>query len=104
MHRLTILYGDPTDPAAFDDYYVSTHLPIARRMRGLTGWNLTWTSEQTGDLDVPIHLVVDLYAEDRDAMDAILASPEGQAAAEDVANFATGGVTFLRGTEELVDL
>lgn len=104
MHRLTILYGRPTDPDAFDDYYLSVHLPIARRMTGLADWKLTWMTEQSGDLAEPIHLVVELYAESREAMDAILASPEGQAAADDVANFATGGATFLQGTERTVEL
>jgi hypothetical protein len=38
-------------------------------------------------------------------MEAILASPEGQAAVADVPNFATGGVTFMYDHEEvLVDL
>ncbi len=90
MHRLTVLYGRPADPETFDRYYVETHLPLAEAMQGLTGWNLTWTSQQDGDLEVDVHLVVDLYAEDRAAMDAVLASPEGRAAADDVPNFATG--------------
>ena len=104
MHRMTILYGRPTDPAAFDAYYRDVHLPIASAMTGLTGWTLTWTRDQTGSLDEPIHLVVDLYAESRAAMDEVLASEAGQAASADVPRFATGGVTFLRGTEEVVPL
>lgn len=104
MYRLTVLYGTPDDPAAFDDYYRRTHLPIARRMRGLTGWDLTWITRQEGDVTPPIHLVVDLYAADRAAMDAVLASDEGQAASADVANFATGGATYVYGDEEQVPL
>jgi uncharacterized protein (TIGR02118 family) len=104
MYRLTILYGTPEDPEAFDRYYRETHIPIASRMQGLTGWNLTWTQQQTGDVAPPVHLVVDLLAEDKEAMDAILASEEGRAASADVPKFATGGVTFLSGTEERVPL
>ena len=103
MHRMTILYGRPTDPEAFDTYYRDVHLPIARRMRGLTGWDLTWVRSQEGDVGPPLHLVVDLYAEDEEAMDRVLASEAGQAASADVPNFATGGVTFLRGTPEPVE-
>lgn len=107
MYRMSVLYGTPDDPAAFDEYYRTVHVPIARRMEGLTSWTLTWVDEQTGefapDVHLPdVHLVADLCAPDRAAMDAILSSPEGVAAAEDVANFATGGVTFLYGDEESV--
>ncbi|WP_255953261.1 EthD family reductase [Streptomyces odontomachi] len=100
MHRMTILYGTPADPAAFDHYYREVHIPIARRMKGLTGWTMNHLA--TDQDPSPYHLVVDLYAESRAAMDAILASPEGRAASADVPNFATGGVTFLRGEEEVV--
>lgn len=102
MYRLTILYGTPDDPAAFDAYYRETHIPIAAKMQGLTGWNLSWVEQQQGEDVPPVHLVVDLYAEDKAAMDAILASEAGQAASADVANFATGGVTFLSGANEEV--
>ncbi|MEO2107827.1 MAG: EthD family reductase [Actinomycetota bacterium] len=101
MFRLSVLYGTPTDPEEFDRYYREVHIPLAAEM-GLARWTLTWTAEQEGDLDTGIHLVADLYAEDAAAMDAILASPAGKAAADDVPKFATGGVTFLRGTEEVV--
>ena len=37
-------------------------------------------------------------------MDRILESPEGRAASEDVANFATGGAVFLFGHQEKVAL
>ena len=38
----------------------------------------------------------------RDEMEAILASPEGQAAVADVPNFATGGVKFMYDEEEVL--
>lgn len=102
MYRVTVLYGTPTDTDAFDTYYRDIHIPIASRMRGLTGWNLTSVSTQDGDLTPPIYLIADLYAHDRDAMTAVLESPEGLAAQQDVANFATGGATFLFGDETSV--
>lgn len=103
MYRLTVLYGRPTDPDAFDAYYRDVHLPIANQMRGLTRWTLTWVKVQNGEDVPPVHLIADLYAADKAAMDAILASPEGTAAREDLANFVTGSATFLEGYEEEVD-
>jgi hypothetical protein len=40
-------------------------------------------------------MIVGLYAESRADLEAILASPEGQATVEDVPRFATGGFTFM---------
>lgn len=94
MHRLTILYATPEDPAAFREYYETTHVPLASRMRGLTGWTLSWTSP-----DDEYVLVAELYAESSQRMDEILASPEGRAANADLAAFVTAPVTFLRGDE-----
>ncbi len=99
MYRMTIVYGMPEDPAHFRDYYYRTHIPLARRMQGLTGWNLTWLDGDDRHL-----LVAALYAPDKAAMDAILASPEGVAARDDLANFVTGTVDFLAGDEEEVSL
>lgn len=104
MYRLTVLYGRPEDPQEFDRYYREVHLPIARQMTGLTGWTLTWPSRQEGEGHAPVHLVVDLYAESEAAMQAVLDSEAGRAASADVPNFATGGATFLHGTEEQVVL
>jgi len=99
MYRMTILYGTPLDPEHFRRYYLEQHIPIARRMRGLTGWNLSWIDEP-GD----IFLIAELCAPDRAALEEILASREGVAAREDLDNFVTGGVTFLMGPEEQVAL
>lgn len=94
MHRLTILYGTPSDPAAFRRYYEESHIPLARRMKGLTEWNLSWVEP-----GAPYILVAELYTATSADMDAVLASPEGHAASADLASFVTGTVEFLRGDE-----
>jgi hypothetical protein len=45
-------------------------------------------------------MIVQLSAPTRDALDAILGSAEGVAAAQDVPNFATGGAVFLFGEQQ----
>jgi uncharacterized protein (TIGR02118 family) len=101
LYRMTVLYGHPRDPEAFDRYYREVHIPIARRMRGLTGWTIGHVAASDGGA-CPYYMAATLYAESREAMDAVLASPEGRAAADDVANFATGGVTYLVNDEEVI--
>lgn len=98
MHRLTVLYGHPADPAEFDRYYAEDHIPLARKMQGLTGWTIGKVTTPDGSPG-PYYMVASLYAESRSAMDAVLASPEGRAASDDVPRFATGGATFLSNDE-----
>lgn len=100
MYRVSVLYGTPTDPAEFRRYYDETHIPLAREMKGLTGWTVTYIDDSQGDRFPGVFCIANLYAEDADAMQAILASPEGQAAASDLVNFASGGVQFLFGDEQ----
>ncbi|MBI4662025.1 MAG: EthD family reductase [Verrucomicrobia bacterium] len=95
MVRLLVLYGQPKNPAAFDDYYNRVHIPLAKKMRGLKKWTVGKVMGMPDGKPSPYYYVADLYAESRQAMEAILATPEGQAAVVDVPNYASGGVTFI---------
>ena len=95
MIRLLVLYGHPEDPAAFDRYYQAIHIPLARRLQGLRKWTIGKVEGTPSGTPSPYYFIADLYADSREQMEAILASPEGQAAVADVPNYATGGVTFL---------
>lgn len=92
-HRLVVSYGRPQDPAAFDAYYRDTHAAIALRQPGLQ--RLTFGHPRPFDPSQPApYLVAELDFESEQAMNDTLISPEGQAAAADLRNFATGGVSF----------
>jgi uncharacterized protein (TIGR02118 family) len=104
MYRLSVLYGVPKDPAEFDRYYREVHIPVARRMRGLARWTITPILKPPDGSVLPYHMIADLYTRTREQMDAVLASPEGRAAREDLDNFVTGSVAFLTGFEEEIDL
>lgn len=95
MYRLTVLYGHPQDPAEFDRYYHEVHIPIAKKMQGFKGWTIGKCESATPGQPAPYYMIVGLYTETRADLDAILASPEGQAAIADVPKFASGGCTFL---------
>ncbi len=104
MVRLTILYGQPTDPAAFDHYYWNVHIPLAKKMKGWSRWTVEPVQGALGDVASPYHMVVGLYASSREEMERILATPEAQAASADVPRFATGGATYLITEEHQIDM
>ena len=93
VHRLVVSYGQPDDPEAFDEYYRDTHAPLAMGIPGLAKFTVGHAKALDPSQQVP-HLVVELDFESEEAMGEALASPEGEAAAADVANFATGGATM----------
>lgn len=102
MIRLTVLYGHPSDPVAFDRYYRDVHVPLAKKMQGLKGWTIGKCQSADPSEQPAYYMIVGLYANSRDEMETILQSPEGQATIADVAKFATGGVTFLYDEEEVL--
>jgi uncharacterized protein (TIGR02118 family) len=99
VYTVTVLYPPPDDPEAFDDYHDRVHVPIAARMNGLVRWTAHRIEQRDGDPPA-YHLVVQLSAPTREALQAVLDSPEGRAAAADVPSFATGGAVFLFGEQE----
>ena len=94
MAQILVLYHTPADPAAFDRYYNETHIPIAKRIPGLRSYQVSDGPVQALAGNAP-HLIAILDFESMAGLSAAMASAEGQAAAADVANFASGGVTLL---------
>ena len=100
MNKVTLLYGHPKDPDAFEKYYKETHLPIASKMKGVTKLELTkFLSAPDGGMAASYRMA-ELYFSSQSEMEQTLGSPEGQAAVADLPNFATGGVTVIIGTVE----
>jgi uncharacterized protein (TIGR02118 family) len=93
--RLLALYGHPTDTAAFDRHYTSTHVPLAKKLPGLRSYTLSHGQIGAADGKAPYHLVGELTFDSLADVQAALSSPEGAAAAGDLGNFATGGVTLV---------
>ena len=93
VHRLVVSCGQPEDPTAFDAYYRDTHTPLATSLPGLV--RLTTGSPQAMDPSHPApYLVAELDSESGKEMGAAVTSSEGRAAADDSADFATGGATM----------
>ena len=97
MIRLTILYGQPHDSAAFDRHYQQTHAALAQKIPGLKGYVTNKPAALNPQEPSPYYLIADLYFENMAALQAALQSPESQATAGDLPNFATAGATSAAG-------
>jgi uncharacterized protein (TIGR02118 family) len=95
MAQLVALYKKPTDAKAFDDYYASTHVPLAKTLPGLKSYEISAGPVALAQGDSPYHLVAMLRFDSVDAIKSALDSPEGQATAADLGNFAQAGVDLL---------
>ncbi|MBC7585030.1 EthD family reductase [Tardiphaga sp. vice352] len=94
MAQLLVLYKTPTDSAAFDAYYAKTHIALAKKIPGVRKYEISQGSI-AGPSPTGVYLVATLTFDSLAAIQSGLASAEGQAAAGDVANFATGGADML---------
>ncbi len=71
------------------------HVPIAKKLPGLRAYEITRGSIGMLGGSSPYHLIAVLTFDSVNAIQAALVSPEGQATAADIGNFATGGVDIL---------
>src|SRR5664279_5353449 len=97
MIKPTMLYGHPTSPEVFEDYYVNTHMPIALKMNGFTRAELTKFLNQPDGSKPPYYRSADFLFDSAVEMQKTMDSAEGKAASAGIANFATGGVMFIAG-------
>jgi uncharacterized protein (TIGR02118 family) len=95
MAKLIALYNKPKDAAHFDKYYFGTHVPIAKKVPGLRSYEVSSGTVGTPAGPSPYHLIALLEFDSMEAIGRALASPEGQKAAGDIGNFASGGVDLL---------
>jgi uncharacterized protein (TIGR02118 family) len=91
MARLVVMYKTPRDAAAFDKHYFDRHVPLAKKIPGLRKYEVNNGPVATPAGPSGIHLVAILHFDDMAAIQSAFASAEGQAAAGDLQNFATGG-------------
>jgi len=95
MVKLVVLYGKPEDAGAFDDHYATTHEPLARKIPNLRRFEAGKVLGTPDGGSAPYYLMAELWFDSAEELTAAMGTPEGQAAAGDVATFATGGATLM---------
>lgn len=98
MHRITVEYGSPADPDAFEKHYTEVHVPLASKLPGLRRFAL---SHPRALGTAAPYLVAELWFDDGEALRAALKSPEMAATAADAQTFDVASTTMFSG--EVVD-
>lgn len=93
--KLLVLYGPPTDPAAFDVHYRDVHLPLVKAVPGIQSAASSSGPVGSPTGPAPYHQVSAYTWASMAELQAGLRSAEGEAAAGDLPNFASGGATLL---------
>ena len=102
MAKLFAIYQQPTDAAAFDTYYFNKHVPLAKTIPGLRSYEVTRGDVMGMAGKHAVYLVAILEFDSMAAIGVAMASPQGQATAADLANFATAGVDVMMGDTRMV--
>jgi uncharacterized protein (TIGR02118 family) len=102
MAKLYAVYQQPKDAAAFDSYYFGKHVPLAKTIPGLKSYEVTQGDVMGMTGKHAVYLVATLEFASMEAIGVAMTSPEGQATAADLANFAGAGVDVLMGETKYV--
>ncbi len=96
MIKLVALYRRPSDTADFDTHFTTTHVPLIRQFPGLRRIEVTKiTGAPLGE--ARYYAMTEMYFENREAMDAALASKEGKSVVRDLMAFAADLVVVFHG-------
>ena len=94
MRKLIALYHHPENTDRFRKHVEQIHLPLVARFPGLRAMRHGFGVGSSTEVS-PYYAIVECEFDDEAAMNRALSSPEGAAAAADVPNYATAGVTIL---------
>lgn len=100
MIKATVLYGHPTSAEVFEKYYSETHLPIVAKATGIVKSEYTKFLPNADGTAAAYYRMAELYFSGPNELQQTMSSPEGQAMAADLSNFATGGITIITGVVE----
>lgn len=90
---IIVIFNTPDHPATFEDYYLTTHVPLALRMPLLQRLESGQALSHIDGTAPGFYRLAILHFASHADLDHSLTSEEGITAFSDVANFATGGVT-----------
>jgi uncharacterized protein (TIGR02118 family) len=92
--KITLLYGAPKDPAAFEAHYADIHMPMIRAVKDIRV-ELAKPLPKPDGTPPAYYRITEIWFASLDDMKRITATPAWKKIGGDVPNFASGGVTVL---------
>jgi uncharacterized protein (TIGR02118 family) len=89
--RLVIIYTQPENPEEWDKHYLGNHMPMGRALPGLDSIQAARVLAAADGGEVPHYRITTADFPTMEAMQAALASPEGESTATDFAAIAPPG-------------
>jgi uncharacterized protein (TIGR02118 family) len=99
---VTVIYNPPKDTAAFEKYYAETHVPLVGANQQEIGFEKAELTKFQSNLDgsaPKFYRQAELYFDSMDALKKGTATAGFKKVADDLANFATGGLTGMTAVE-----
>jgi len=98
---VTVIYNTPKDPAAFEKYYAETHVPLVVANQGEIGFKRADLTKFESNLDgkkPTFYRQAELYFDSMDDLQKGVATPGFKKVADDLKNFASGGLIGMVAT------
>ena len=74
MVKVTVLYGHPADPEAFEDYYADTHVPIAAKIPDVQRFESGRVMSTPDGEEPAYHRIAELWFESAEQMQSSMGS------------------------------
>jgi uncharacterized protein (TIGR02118 family) len=93
--KLTVLYGEPKDPAQFEKYYAETHMPTVYAVKEIKRIEVAKGLPGPGGSPPPFYRIFEAWFDSAEQFQQVTGTPQWKKIGEDVPNFASGGATVL---------
>lgn len=93
--KITVLYGHPKNPEAFEKYYLETHMPMVVAANPGKRMETAKVAPAADGSPAPYYRIFEIWFDSKEEMAAITGTPAWKKVVADVPNFATGGITRI---------
>ena len=93
--KITVIYDNPVDPAAFEAGYAQGQVALAKALPGLAKIETSKVRPKEDGSPTPAYRMVDLYFPDYDTASAAVTTEQAAALFPSIFGLATGGVRIL---------
>ena len=91
--KIVALYSKPQNPQEFEKRYYDEHVPLVNKMPGVRQWEISKFAGSENGAE-PYYMLVELYYDSMEALQASLDSEAGKKAGDHIMSFAKDILTI----------